>query len=849
MNIFDLNIVPAWQWFLALILAVVAWVIWFLIRKKSTSNWLPILEIIDLPKTKYQTLKWNFPPLLPFFCSIFMSLIVLFFMLRPSLNDLEQKPTKKYRAHLFVDFSPSVSNYVDFQEYQQTIKKIADEYLKENHVLSLSSSRGKEVYSYEEWHQQVAGWGFHRYGARLSEALDEQWENIGKIDELVILSDRDLSTWLGFAWRNLESKLKFRYIDVSKASSSQNNAYIENIEDQNEPGSLYYRWKVQISSSLSKSLGKGKLVLSQAGKILEELDWNFSQNGASISVEVEASRSKVVGLKNLKWQIFADSNNATQVDDVFYSSAGGSIKNAIVISPIFGERSIHDPAYHLSRSLEVLGFKVYRYDQLPLPKSAPVRNSLIVSFGGSGDPIESFCPYGLTSGVKAFWLSPLSQNVDYSNLCHCFEAMTKNSDVSMPAYCSDVGTSAIYSNAMRSRGAKQVGGEVGQIDETLAWSQDMEANDQRFLSFSYPLAPSFDFGISHSRLPIVIKSLLVWQGILGSNDFIVKSLPKPDSYTEMSEKQMLNVASYNTPQTESNVRNLEADQLPSFSKSKSIFGGNRGANQQLSGDIEKKQKPIILFIMPFLVVVFIVEVLYFMLKLFRKDSNAIFLLLGGFFLFAGGAEHLEAKVHLHTLGYQEYSKEEMKKFVFTIKNRTSIDFVEKAQVSRSIQEMMTNDPWVFIKNSSLISDKEGALDSRVWNWLKRGGFMILVERSESKLRQLFSQQAKKIGVPSKIQPIPADHEIMRSFFLLKTLPPCGETIWKGLHFDGRLSVLVVPFDVLDFSMGNRAVFDKCGGSFDQETASRIMVNTLMVVLATDYKKDQVHIPEILKRLR
>ena len=35
----------------------------------------------------------------------------------------------------------------------------------------------------------------------------------------------------------------------------------------------------------------------------------------------------------------------------------------------------------------------------------------------------------------------------------------------------------------------------------------------------------------------------------------------------------------------------------------------------------------------------------------------------------------------------------------------------------------------------------------------------------------------------------------------------------------------------------------------REMATRIFVNLLMVALAGDYKKDQVHLPEILKRLR
>ena len=41
----------------------------------------------------------------------------------------------------------------------------------------------------------------------------------------------------------------------------------------------------------------------------------------------------------------------------------------------------------------------------------------------------------------------------------------------------------------------------------------------------------------------------------------------------------------------------------------------------------------------------------------------------------------------------------------------------------------------------------------------------------------------------------------------------------------------------------------CANPPDTERSTRIFVNLVMVALATDYKKDQIHLPEILKRLR
>ena len=96
--------------------------------------------------------------------------------------------------------------------------------------------------------------------------------------------------------------------------------------------------------------------------------------------------------------------------------------------------------------------------------------------------------------------------------------------------------------------------------------------------------------------------------------------------------------------------------------------------------------------------------------------------------------------------------------------------------------------------------------------------------------------------------MPPDHELMRSFHLIDSLPACQGQVWRGFHYDGRLAVLAIPFSFVD------TLFDKrrpsaCLPAEGQERGVRTFIDLLMVALATDYKKDQSHLPEILKRLR
>jgi hypothetical protein len=93
---------------------------------------------------------------------------------------------------------------------------------------------------------------------------------------------------------------------------------------------------------------------------------------------------------------------------------------------------------------------------------------------------------------------------------------------------------------------------------------------------------------------------------------------------------------------------------------------------------------------------------------------------------------------------------------------------------------------------------------------------------------------------------------MRSFYLLDALPTCAQKntgsvpLWYGFETDGRMAILVIPFNFIDVIVDNST--KNCPG-MDQERSMRVLVNVIMATLTTDYKKDQIHLPEILKRLR
>src|SRR5690606_24631252 len=71
-----------------------------------------------------------------------------------------------------------------------------------------------------------------------------------------------------------------------------------------------------------------------------------------------------------------------------------------------------------------------------------------------------------------------------------------------------------YMDLLPSLGAKQIGGEVGDGQTGLAWHGRDAASGLEVLAFSIPLTPSRVTGLDHAHLPVLVKQLATWHGLL-----------------------------------------------------------------------------------------------------------------------------------------------------------------------------------------------------------------------------------------------------------------------------------------------------------------------------------------------
>ena len=119
--------------------------------------------------------------------------------------------------------------------------------------------------------------------------------------------------------------------------------------------------------------------------------------------------------------------------------------------------------------------------------------------------------------------------------------------------------------------------------------------------------------------------------------------------------------------------------------------------------------------------------------------------------------------------------------------------------------------------------------------------------------------AAPLDIPP-LEPIPKDHVLTRSFYLLQDFPGrfAGPPIWvEAAPADAR-QVEGMPFRNLNDWASAWAVDDQgrqmfpvgrgLGGERQREIAYRFGVNLIMHVLTGNYKSDQVHVPALLERL-
>lgn len=854
--------------------ALIAAGLWWIIRKRRREMRFPIVRVLRLPQTKLPRIVLRKPPLLPFLTFLLGAIAFALWTAKPRTQIFASHNPQQLRVHLFVDMSPSVASHVTILELARTAGSLWPA-IGNSSRITMSTSHSDAIYelhSAEQLEDIVQGLGFHRAGVRIGTALKNQLTQTGEVDRILIVSDRDQHSWSGFQWQYLQddAEVFLVNVDTTNESSVKPNIFINGARRVSAPGALTMDWEVEIAQGGLAKPQEGTLKATWRGDTLGTTSWKLPDGKRTVAISISWPSTKVPTTTNgepILWELAPQGEDALVMDNQFRTSISGRGGSAVIVAEPAGELPLEDPANGLLTVLRVIGLQAERVDVAPRsgvskrvmtesPKkentagSSSSERSMMILMGGLGHGVDTFC----SAEVRAThtWVVPWGESIDHAELCECVARLTKKSN----AGCSEIHTREPWMEWLIAAGGKQLGGEIGEKKNAVAYVFSDLAEGQDIVALTVPLMPSRAFGIDYGRFPLLVRSLLSLEardmnesGLGGmasdnwvrENDLASAAPMEKKSDRVFASQNQFNLS--NVPLGESLLAQLPTTQLPPLWTDSRAEVLRRGAGKLDSEDPVPWLRGMITAALSALVIDLIWNI-----RRKRLRSRLTGWMLAALAL-TGGARSTYAQVQMDYFHLPASQSMTFTKVAREVTSRTSIELLSKP-VNFEALDQAGEAPWLWIRSPERLSDSKGQITADMIRWLKRGGFLVI--ESSGNDDAVWDRFTKPLLTgtfkPTGWQPVPQDHELMRSFYLLETLPSCNGKIWRWFGIDGRLAILQAPYHFSD-AFQDQAVRSSCDGMGNPEYQTRVFINILMVALTTDYKRDQIHLPEILKRLR
>lgn len=219
------------------------------------------------------------------------------------------------------------------------------------------------------------------------------------------------------------------------------------------------------------------------------------------------------------------------------------------------------------------------------------------------------------------------------------------------------------------------------------------------------------------------------------------------------------------------------------------------------------------------------------------------------------------------------SREGLQGLSFFLQDHTAIEPEEPAGIDLETDTLALY-PLIYWPMPSQGQPPSRAALARLESYMKNGGIVVFDTRdaasnfsATASAETLFLQSLlSDISLPP-VEEVPANHVLMRSFYLLPTMPGrygTGKTWVEALPQDNntnevpvRASDGVTPLIITSNDWASAWAIDQTGRALypietaiprQREMALRAGVNVVIYALTGNYKADQIHVPALLERL-
>ncbi len=809
---------------------LVALCIWFFYRKKFKRVLLHTIRIIPDPKKNLPRVKLAKPPLVGFLSMFFSVCSLIFLTTFPDVYRNDPSNQNKPKVHLFLDLSPSVFAHLDSDQYALAVGSAVRSLISSSRIsLSFSDSAViTELSDINELDKILKKIKVHRFGTQIGAALKNTMSKDSDLAGLVIFSDKDLFSWEDLNWKAHPYSI-FR-VDLSSKKPLQN-YFIQDVKavSSNKQNIQTYDVAIGRSSTQATSLlpASGILNVWLQNKLLQETKWNFAKDEKQVNLIVGLNfKDNLRSGAFLRWEI-RPTNSADSIseDNEFRTSLASQLLQATLIADQTQEFATFDAQRFLVSTLRALGAHIKRVEKLELAMAFQDYGFLILQI--SPLDAQEQCSYLQTSSIPV-WIMPRF-DATTQNICDCLTGFLKSHKFSCKTEEDIVATISENSQVI-SHDPKE--GFIEFVAENHRASSTL---------FFAPLSPLMASTAKHSDfIKFLRKRFDVTRGELKLKNQHPESWPRYESYnfqSNVSEADSALFSQSNVPLKESLMLNSDAAELPPLFNEKKFLQNLDNSEFGRTRDPLPMIKLVGLCIVLFL---FAESLLLIFPTLVRKITakKLVYLFVVGAFGFEPMLAHAGVQVTVLTqekfdIGFEQVGRD--------LSQRTSVDLNPKPSIITQFRPDLIAEPIVFITSPQFLFNPQ-KLDGEFLRWLKRGGFFLGFFNSE-KLEAGLKDAGFKVGIFAQ------DHELMRSFYLLNRLPTCGQGTWRSIEIDQRLVGIEAPTIFLTALNDKNTKPLECAGKISKEELTRVFINVLMVVLATDYKKDQIHLPEILKRLK
>lgn len=202
--------------------------------------------------------------------------------------------------------------------------------------------------------------------------------------------------------------------------------------------------------------------------------------------------------------------------------------------------------------------------------------------------------------------------------------------------------------------------------------------------------------------------------------------------------------------------------------------------------------------------------------------------------------------------------EALRSLLAQVAGRTSIEVNREPVMLKATDPALYRYPFLYMGGNEGFQPFSAESLAALRNYLAYGGFLFIDDNS-GKPGSAFDTSVRKMVAAlfpkNPLRKIPRDHSIFRSFYLINR--PAGRVIvnpyLEGLSIKGRTVIVYSANDQGGAwsrdKLGNWNHDIIAGGYTVRQESIRLGVNIIMYALTLDYKKDMVHLPIILERLR